>query len=44
MSGGVESIPSNVFVEAGYHGVKLPAKLWRLTMHITLLNIMLCLR
>ena len=26
MSGGVESVPSNVFVEAGYHGVKLPAK------------------
>ena len=28
MSGSVESVPSNVFVEAGYHGVKLPAKLY----------------
>ena len=28
MSGGVERVPSNVFVEAGYHGVKLSAKLY----------------
>ena len=27
-AGGVESVPSNVFVEAVYHGVKLPAKLY----------------
>ena len=29
MSGGVETVPGiYVFVEAGYHGVKLPAKLY----------------
>ena len=26
MSGGAESVPGGMFVEAGYHGVTLPAK------------------
>ena len=28
MSEGIESVPGGMFVEVGYHGVKIPAKLY----------------
>ena len=42
MSGGVESVPSNVFAEAGYHGVKLQPNFVRSASRSAAFNIATC--